>query len=99
MLKKRDKIISAVKRRSARYLKVRHKFGIEVPKTVAETYALDKKNGNTYWADAIAKEMRSVRTAFKILEDGEKVPIGYQRMKCHIIFDIKWKISDGKQDW
>lgn len=57
MLKKRERIISLVKKRSARYLKKTHKFGIELPKTVAEAYALDKKNGNTYWADAIAKEM------------------------------------------
>ena len=47
MLKKRDRIISLGEKRSARYLKKSYKFGIELPKTVAKAYALDKKNGNT----------------------------------------------------
>jgi hypothetical protein len=29
-----------------------------VPKTVNEALELDKKNGNTLWADTIAKEMK-----------------------------------------
>ncbi len=37
-----------VKRRTARYLKRTHKFGIEVPKTVAEARVLDLKNGNNF---------------------------------------------------
>ena len=89
VLKKRDRIISLVKRRSARYLKRTHKWGLEVPGTVDEALAIDKKNKNTFWADAIAKEMKNVRVAFKILENGEKVPIGYQFINTHMIFDIK----------
>jgi hypothetical protein len=88
-LKKRDRIISLVKRRNTRYLKRTHKFGIELPKTVPEALAIDRKNGNTLWADAIAKEMKNVRVAFKILPDGEKAPIGYQKIPCHMVFDIK----------
>ena len=87
--KKQHRIISFVKKRSARYLKKTHKFGVELPKSVAEAYALDKKNGNTLWADSIAKEMKDVRPAFKIMEDGKQVPIGYQRVNCHMIFDVK----------
>ncbi len=64
-------------------------IGIKVPRHVAEAYTLDKKNGNTLWADSIAKEMKNVRIAFKILANGDKVPIGFQRMRCHMIFDIK----------
>ncbi len=60
-----------------------------MPQSVAEAYALDKKNGNTLWADSIAWEMKNVQVAFKILAKGEKVPIGFQRMGCHMIFDIK----------
>lgn len=88
-LKKRDRIISLVKKRSPRFLKRTHKFGIEVPKTVKEALELDKKNGNTLWADAIAKEMKDVRVAFKILPDGQSAPIGYQKIPCHMIFDVK----------
>lgn len=89
VLKKRDRIISLVKQRNARYLKRTHKFGIELPKTVKEALAIDNKNGNTYWQDAIAKEMKNVRVAFEILGDGTKVPVGHQRINCHMVFDIK----------
>ena len=89
VLKKRERIIKAVKRREAKYLKRSFKFGIEVPRTVREAYELDRKNGNTLWADAIKKEMEMVRTAFRIADDGEVIPIGSQRIRCHMIFDIK----------
>ena len=89
VLKKHDWIISLVRKRTTHYLKRTHKFGIEVPKTVKEALALDRKNGNTLWADAIAKEMREVRIAFNILPDGGSAFIGYQKIPCHMIFDIK----------
>ena len=50
---------------------------------------LDTKNGNTYWDDAIATEMKNVRATFKILPDGTSVPNGYQKISCHMIFDVK----------
>jgi len=37
---------------------------------VKEAYELDKINGNNFWRDAIAKEMKNVKIAFDILEDG-----------------------------
>ena len=33
--------------------------------------------------------MKDVCVAFKILLDGQSVPIGYQKIPCHMIFDIK----------
>ncbi len=89
VLKKRDWIISIVRKRTTRYLKRTHKFVIEVPKTVKEALALDRKNGNTLWADAIAKEMKEVCIVFNILPDGRSAPIGYQKIPCHMIFDVK----------
>jgi len=47
------------------------------------------ENGNTFWQDAIAQEMKNVQIAFKILDDGKAVPPGYQYMDCHMVFDIK----------
>jgi hypothetical protein len=48
VLRKHDQIISLVRKRTTRYLKRTHKFGIlEIPKTVKEALALDCKNGNT----------------------------------------------------
>ena len=80
VLCKRKHIIALAKKRSTCFFKKTHKFGIEVPRSVAEAYALNKKNGNTLWADSIAKEMKNVRIAFKILANSDKVPIGFQRM-------------------
>ena len=60
-----------MKKQQTQYLKRTHKFGIEVPKSIDEALALDKKNGIILWADAIAKEMKNVRVAFRILPDGE----------------------------
>ncbi len=37
----------------------------------------------------VAKEMKDIRVAFKILLDGQSVPIGYQKIPCYMIFDIK----------
>ncbi len=88
-LKKHDAIIAIVNNRSARYLKRMHKFGIECPKTVEDALELDKRNGNTMWANAIAKEMKNVQVAFDPLEDGMQQLNGYQFVRCHMIFDVK----------
>ena len=89
VLKKRDRIISLVKRRSARYHKCTHKYGIEIPKTVEEAYAIDKATGTTFWRDAIEKEMKNVRVAFNVLADGVAPPPDHQFIRCHMIFDVK----------
>jgi hypothetical protein len=89
VLRKRDQIISVVARHSACYLKRTHKFGIEIPRTIKEALELDHQNGNTFWADAIAKEMTEVQKAFNILPNGTTAPVGYQQIPCHMIFDMK----------
>jgi len=86
VLKRRDRIIAAVNKR---YHKRQYKFGFEIPKTVIRAKEIDRENGNTLWQDAIALEMEAVRVAFKLLNDDEAVPPGYQYMECHMIFDIK----------
>jgi len=83
----RDQIIAAVNRR---YHKQTHKFGIEVPKTVKHAFEIDKENGNTFWQDAINQEMKNIRVAFNIMEDGKEAPPSYQYMECHMVFVIKW---------
>ncbi len=91
VLKKCDRIISLVCKWTTCYLKRTYKFGIEVPKTVKDALALDRKTSNTLWVDAIAKEMKEVCIAFNILPDGQSAPIGYQKIPCHMIFDMKMK--------
>ena len=89
MLKKRDHIISLVRKRNPRYLKKTHNFRIKVPTTVAEALELDRKNGDTHWADGISSDMNNVIVAFDVLPDGNNAPIGHQFLKCHMIFDVK----------
>ena len=67
-LKKRDRIVAAVKHR---LVKKNFKYGHHGPNTVQEAYELDKRNGNTRWRDAIAKEMKNVIVAFRILESDD----------------------------
>ena len=89
MLKKSLIIISLVKKRKALYLKNTHKFGIELPKSVAQAYALDENNGNILWEDSIDKKIKDVSPAFSKLDHGDIVPIGYQVVNCPMIFDVK----------
>ena len=77
MLKKRMHIISLFKRQNALYLKKTHKFGIEVPKSIAQAYALDENNSNTFSEYSIAKDMKDLSPSFRKLYNGETVPIGY----------------------
>ena len=91
MLRKKDRIISAVKQSNARYIKRTHNFGIEVPKTVEEAIALDENNGDTLWKKSNAKEMKNVREAFKIFAEGGNPLPGYHKIRCHMIFHINIK--------
>ena len=65
---------------------------------VAKALCLDDENGNTYWSDAIKKEMGKAKVSY-ISMDGVKPEYvrtnkvdrlhGFQEVKCYIIFDIK----------
>jgi hypothetical protein len=86
-MRKREQILAKVK---SKYWQRTHKFGLRIPKSVDEALAIDKSNGDTQWWDAICKEMKNVRPAFEKWESTEKeLPPGYQKIKCHFIFDIK----------
>jgi hypothetical protein len=60
--KKRNRVIAKIK---SKYWIRTHKFGIKIPKTVEEPRRFDEENGNTFWWDAILKEMKNVRPAFE----------------------------------
>ena len=92
-IKRRNRILAKVK---TKYWRTTHKFGIRVPKSVDEALQIDRENGNTLWYDAIQKEMKNVRVAFKVWEEGDvdeakrgQKLVGYQQIRCHMIFDIK----------
>jgi hypothetical protein len=86
-LKKRNRIIGKI---NSKYWVRTHKYGIKIPKNVKQAIAFDEENGNSQWKDAIAKEMKNVRPAFEVWEkDIRELPVGYQEIGCHLIFDVK----------
>eukprot|EP00804_Cyclotella_cryptica_P031332 CCRYP_011130-RA/>CCRYP_011130-RA protein AED:0.34 eAED:0.34 QI:0/0/0/1/0/0/3/0/252 len=78
VLKKGDWNISLVKCRSPQYHKRIHKYGIKLPKTVEEAYAIDRTTGTTFWRNAIEKEMKNVRVVFDVLADSVAPPADHQ---------------------
>ena len=86
VIKKKARIISKIK---SKYWLRTHKYGIRIPKSVKEAIELDSENGNTLWWDALMAEMKNVRPAFEVHEGKVEDLIGYQKVDCHIIWDIK----------
>ena len=95
VIRKRNRMVNKVKKK---YWRTTHKFGIRIPKTVAKALQLDKENGNTYWSDAISKEMSKAKVSYVPIdgvtpEDVRSNKVdqlrGFQEIKCHIIFDVK----------
>jgi hypothetical protein len=68
--------------------------------------ALDKKNGDTFWQDILAKEMFNIGVAVEVLEEGKKAPHDCSQITGYIIFDVKmdqprkarWVLDGHKQD-
>ena len=75
-LRRRDRIIKKFK--STKYWSRSHKYGVELPKTVAEALAIDRRTGTTFWRDAIEKEMKNVMVAFEFSDDPNP-PVGYRK--------------------
>ena len=88
VLKKRKKIINKVKTYRA-HCKGNMKYGILIPRNTKEALQFDRDNGNTFWSDAIQKEMVNSKIAFEILAKGEKPPPGYKKIRCHLNFEVK----------
>lgn len=89
VLKKRTRMINKV---HTRMKKNNMKFGVLIPLTVKEALEQDKANGNTLWKDAIAKEYENVKVAFKLMDEGEKIPPTYQKITCHLVFEVKFDL-------
>ena len=90
VLKKRQRVIKQVKHRA---LKRDVKFGIKVPHTVKEALSFDKDNGDTFWFDAINKEIKNVRVAFHLLGEEESLPPGSKHIPYHFVFDVRFDLT------
>jgi len=88
-LRKRDRIIKKAK---TKYWAKSHKFGLELPKTVAQALQVDRDTGTDFWRKAIEKEMSNVLIAFEFRDDNI-VPKFYKHIECHMIFDVKMDLT------
>lgn len=48
----------------------------------------DRGSRNTQRADVIQKEINHARVAFRIPNDDQAIPQGYQFVDCHLVFDV-----------
>ena len=85
-LKKRNQIITKIKSRSK---KKTHKYGIRIHNSVGEAYKIDAENNNSYWTDAIKREMKNNRVAFDILDKDQNVEAGKIFLESYMIFEVK----------
>lgn len=90
VLKKRDRIIGKFE---SRCRKKNMKFGVEIPEDAKEARRLNEKNGNRLWQNAIEKEIKNSKMAFRLLSDGEKAPPGYSKITYHLVFDVKYDLT------
>ena len=74
---------------SSRVRRCSHRYGIEVPTSIASAKEIDEKNGNEFWEKAIKKEMTNIGIAFSIFSEGEKATIGWIKAISHLVFDVK----------
>ncbi|KAI2506538.1 Reverse transcriptase (RNA-dependent DNA polymerase) [Fragilaria crotonensis] len=99
-LRMRNRIIGKVK---SRYWKTSHKYGVRLPHSVQEALQIDKETGTDFWWNAIQKELKKVMVAFEYDESvtPEQIReglakgkyVGFQEIKCHMIFDVKMDLT------
>jgi hypothetical protein len=90
--KKLKRLLNQAKMDSTRNAPL-YKFGIQVPRSKTEAYALDKKNGNSLWAEAMKTELSQL-FEYETFDDKGHIkdvgrPKGYQFIRCHFVYDVK----------
>ena len=73
----------------------RYKYGHQVPRDHDEAMRIDEKNGNDKWAQSekLEKDQIVDYKTFESLGKGAPVPEGYQKIPCHMVYDVK---HDGR---
>ena len=52
-----------------------------------------EKNGKTLWTDATNREMQNLKVVFDVLEDGDKILVGYEKSSYQFVFDFRMKLE------
>jgi hypothetical protein len=86
--------VARILRASARPAGIKYKFGIQVPKGIKNAIDLDKKKGNQLWQEAIKTELKLLTNyqTFIVINSGEDIPSGYQKIPYHLVFDVKYDL-------
>ena len=85
---KRDIILSNFK---ARIRNTSQKYVKEIPTSAKHANDTNRKNKNTLWIGAIAKDMTEVGVVFEVLEDGKVAPIGWKKVTVPLL----WYVNMG----
>jgi hypothetical protein len=74
---------------------IKYKFDIQVPRGIKNAINLDKKNGNQLWQEAIKTYLKLLTNyqTFIVLDSGEDIPTGYQKIPYHMVFDVKYELK------
>jgi hypothetical protein len=82
-------------KRAQRFNEITYKFGVRIPRNVKEAIRLDEENGNTYWQDAMKKEIGQLNeyNVYHSVGKNAKVPEGYQEIPVRMVFDVKQDLT------
>ena len=73
------------------------KYGIQVPRTVEQARQFDAANGNTYWQDAMDKEVKALMDldCFEVKPAGHSSTLDntWQKTTLHMVFDVKQSLD------
>ena len=69
------------------------KYGFEVPRDYKHAIWLDKRNGNSKWAEATQLEMTQLDDYTTFKDVGKVIPEGYKKIRVHLVYDVK---HDGR---
>jgi hypothetical protein len=86
--------VARILKASARPAGIKYKFGIQIPKEIKNKIDLDKKNGNQLWQEAIKTELKLLTDyqTFIVMDSGEDIPTGYQKIPYHMVFDVNYDL-------
>ena len=87
--------IEGIQKVSANLTSIKYKFGIQVPKGIKNAIELDKKNGNSLCQDAVKTDLKQLidYQTFIVLDSGEEIPNGYQKIPNHLVLCVKYGLS------
>jgi hypothetical protein len=86
--------IASIVKVSTSPARIKYKFGIQVPKGIKNAIDLDKKNGNQLLQEAVNTDLKQLTDyqSFIVVDLGEDIPTGYQKIPYHMVFDVKYDL-------